>query len=203
METSTDESALWHRFQQGDSDALGRLMAMHYPALFHYGSRFTRNTDSIRDGMQDVFVELWNRRENLRLLATGQVKPYLMTMLRRLLHEQPLDQEGFTLVQLTDESAQLPATYSPEEQLITDERHSHTSHRIRQLIDRLPPRAREAVHLRFFDNLDRVAVAQIMGISEQSVSNLLQEAFRLLRQRTDVREFLLQVIPFLIAHLAA
>lgn len=200
MGQQADECALWHRFQQGDSDALGQLMAMHYAALLHYGTRFTRNTDAIRDSLQDVFVELWHRRENLRLLTAGQVKPYLMTTLRRLLHARHIDGQRFALAPLADDSERLPTTFSPEEQLIDDESHTETIHRVRQLIDRLPPRAREAVHLRFFDNLDRPAVAQIMGISEQSVSNLLHEAFRSMRQHT-IREFLLQVIPFFIVQL--
>lgn len=189
-----EDAALWHCYQQGDPSALGQLMAAHYVSLLHYGTRFTRDTDRIRDCMQDVFVELWNRRDNLSQLTSGQVKPYLMTMLRRLLHEEHLNQQRFTLNSLTDESDQLPVALSPEEQLIGAEMALDTTHRIHLLIGKLPQRAKEAIHLRFFSNLERKDVAQIMGISEQSVSNLIQEAFRQLRQHTTAEQFWLVLL---------
>ncbi|ARK10639.1 sigma-70 family RNA polymerase sigma factor [Fibrella sp. ES10-3-2-2] len=194
-----DESMLWHRFQAGDSDALGELMARHYTTLLRYGTRFTRDTDCIRDCMQDVFVELWNRRDTLRSLGAGQVKTYLMTVLRRLLHEQYLNQSRFSFLNVDDDALPLSASFSPEDQLISAEMNTTNADRIRQLVSRLPQRAKEAIHLRFFDNLDRQAVAQIMGISEQSVSNLLQEAFRLLRQQTSTEQFWMVLLPLFLA----
>jgi DNA-directed RNA polymerase specialized sigma24 family protein len=37
--------------------------------------------------------------------------------------------------------------------------------------------------------MDRAAIAQIMGISEQSVSNLFQEAFRFIRRQVTSDQF--------------
>ncbi len=190
---------LWQRFQTGDSDALGELMARHYTALLRYGTRFTHDTDCIRDCMQDVFVELWNRRDTLRSLGAGQVKPYLMTILRRLLHEQYLNQSRLSFLNADDNALPLSASFSPEDQLINAEMNTTNADRIQLLVGRLPQRAKEAIHLRFFDNLDRQAVAQIMGISEQSVSNLLQEAFRLLRQQTSTEQFWMVLLPLFLA----
>jgi RNA polymerase sigma factor (sigma-70 family) len=194
-DNSVRDSSLWHRYQQGDTVALGQLMAEHYSTLLHYGTRFTRDTDCIRDCIQDVFVELWNRRKNLRLLTDEQVKPYLMTMLRRLLHAHYLDQQRFTFTNITEETSPALTSLSPEYELIDDEARAGNAHRIRELLEKLPARAREAVHLRFFDNLDRQAVAQIMGISEQSVSNLLQNAFRFLRQHATAEQFWFVLMP--------
>ncbi|KAB7731792.1 sigma-70 family RNA polymerase sigma factor [Rudanella paleaurantiibacter] len=182
-----DDALLWHRFQRGDTTALGQLMSAHYSALLHYGSRFTRNTDNIRDCIQDTFVELWNRRDTLRSLTGGQVKPYLMTVLRRLLHQTYLHESRFTLLLSTDEAA--TESFSPEDRLIEQETGQLSNARIRQLLDELPRRSREAIYLRFFDNLDRAAIAQIMGISEQSVSNLFQEAFRFIRRQATSDQF--------------
>ncbi|GAB4023986.1 RNA polymerase sigma factor [Spirosoma koreense] len=188
-----DDALIWHQFQQGDSVSLGQLMTKHYAALFHYGTKFSRNTDLIRDCMQDIFVELWERRASLSALTTAQVRPYLMTMLRRLLHRHHLEYQRYDYQSAPEEgnSSFFDISFSPEEHFIENERlHLHAS-RIGKLLDKLPRRAKEAVYLRFYENLDRPSIARIMGISEQSVSNLFQTTFQQLRQQINTEFFVL------------
>lgn len=186
-----DDALLWNRFQQGDTESLGQLMTQHYTTLIHYGTKFNRNTDFIRDCMQDMFVELWNRRATLSPLTASQVRPYLMTMLRRLLHQHHLHQQriGFQDVSDGDESSLFAISFPPEEQFIDSETVQINKVRIGQLLDELPRRAKEAIYLRFYEELDRSAIAGIMGISEQSVSNLFQTTFRHLRQQMNAELF--------------
>lgn len=188
-----DDALIWHQFQQGDSVALGQLMTKHYAALFHYGTKFSRNTDIIRDCMQDIFVELWNRRASLSALTTAQVRPYLMTMLRRLLHQHHLEYQRYDYQSALEENntSFFDISFSPEEQFIDNESLHQHANRIGKLLDKLPNRAKEAVYLRFYENLDRSSIARIMGISEQSVSNLFQTTFRQLRQQINPEFFFL------------
>ncbi len=178
-----DDNVLWLSFQEGDPDALGRLMTRHYNALLKYGTKFSRNPDLLRDCIQDVFVELWNRRRSLSQLTAPQVKPYLMTVLRRLIHQEALRNQRISFRPADDDMSAFDVAFTVEEQLIDEEQTRHTVSQINQLLNQLPRRAKEAVYLRFYENLDRTAIAGIMSISEQSVSNLFQEAFRLLRQQ--------------------
>lgn len=199
LESPDNDAWLWQRFKEGDSEALGQLMTDHYTALIRYGTRFTRDTDFVRDCMQDIFVELWNRRETVSLLTSERVRPYLMTMLRRLLHQQFLERQRYEFEPVSEQENGLvfDVTFSPEDMLIETEQSQHTADRIRQLLNQLPRRSKEAIYLRFYDNLDRAAIAQVMGISEQSVSNLFQETFRLLRRHVQSKQLWL----FLLAHL--
>ncbi|MBD2702069.1 sigma-70 family RNA polymerase sigma factor [Spirosoma sp. BT702] len=196
--TVDDDALLWHQFQQGDSASLGKLMTKHYTALIHYGTKFNRNTDFIRDCMQDIFVELWNRRATLSSLSTAQVRPYLMTMLRRLLHQHYLDQQRYDFQPISEDSdtSFFDISFSPEDQFISNENLHQHANRVGQLLDKLPRRAKEAIYLRFYENLDRSSIAQIMGISEQSVSNLFQTTFRQLRQQINTEFFWLCLLLF-------
>jgi RNA polymerase sigma factor (sigma-70 family) len=49
------------------------------------------------------------------------------------------------------------------------------------LINVLPKRQKEIIYLKFFENLGREEIADIMQISPQAVSNLLQKALKNLR----------------------
>lgn len=197
-EHSDTDAFLWSQFQKGDPESLGQLMTRHYPMLLRYGTRFTRNSCFVRDCLQDIFVELWNRRESLRVLDSGQVRPYLMTMLRRQLHQEYLQNQHFAFQDVSDQlDFTLPdPTDSAEAQLVEQEARHETTSRLRHLLHGLPARAREAIYLRYYDELERPAIARIMGISEQSVSNLLQEAFRILRRHARAEHFWAGILTY-------
>ena len=48
---------------------------LHSPGLIRYGSSLTRDTEAARELVQDLFLELWEKRESLRI--HGSIKPYL------------------------------------------------------------------------------------------------------------------------------
>jgi RNA polymerase sigma factor (sigma-70 family) len=195
---ATDDALLWGQFQQGDPIALGKLMTKNYTALIQYGTKFNREKDDLRDCIQDIFVDLWNCRTTLSRLTTSQVLPYLMAMLRRLLHKKHLLRQRVSLIPIDDEyeDTRFNISFSPEDQLIEAEKAQANTQHIQQLINQLPTRAKEAIYLRFYHNIDRPSIAQIMGISEQSVSNLFQTTFRQLRHKVSAEIFwLLLLLP--------
>ena len=62
--------------------------------------------------------------------------------------------------------------------MITDLETMELGTRIKQVLNGLPPRQREIMYLRFYENLDFENISQIMEISKQSVHNLLQKAYK-------------------------
>jgi RNA polymerase sigma-B factor len=56
---------------------------------------------------------------------------------------------------------------------------------VRQLLDRLPPRERRIVELRFDEGLTQDEIARIIGISQMHVSRLLRGALDTLRRAAD------------------
>ncbi|MDB5147632.1 MAG: sigma-70 family polymerase sigma factor, partial [Mucilaginibacter sp.] len=79
-----------------------------------------------------------------------------------------------------------------ESKMITDLETLELSARIKQVLNALPPRQREIMYLRFYENLDFDNISQIMEISKQSVHNLLQKAYKNFRS-----EWLILLILFL------
>jgi RNA polymerase sigma factor (sigma-70 family) len=171
------DSACWHRLLRGDVTALEDLMEAHSRLLFRYGRKFSTDADLVKDCIQDLYLDLWERRDHLR--PDVRVKPYLMVALRRRIHRQAQRQAS---LDGTPEPDLLPLVdFSVEEKYIEDEATLTRAQALHALLKSLPTRQKEAVYLRFFEDLDREEIAQTMGVAPQSVSNLLQEALRKLR----------------------
>jgi RNA polymerase sigma-B factor len=53
---------------------------------------------------------------------------------------------------------------------------------VEDLLDRLPPRERRIVELRFFDELSQAEIAERVGVSQMHVSRLLRQSFEQMRE---------------------
>src|SRR3982750_3610685 len=65
LNNDTQLEAAWlQRLQLNDEQALAAIMRKYYTALYNYGARFTNDDALIKDCIQEVFISLWQRREN-------------------------------------------------------------------------------------------------------------------------------------------
>lgn len=173
--TYTDEQAHWQAFKQGDKAAFGQLYERYVEALFSYGFYFSKNKDLVEDAIQELFVDLWRMKANLS--DTTSIKYYLFRALQRKI---------FHLLDVETIFTRLPETpdnhdVSVEERIITQEQSEEYQHILSRGLVFLPQRQLQAVHLRFFDNLETREIADIMGMNEQSVRNIIQRALQKLR----------------------
>lgn len=175
----TDDEALWRSFTEGDEAAFEPLFTRNFPKLFQYGRKFSPDADFIKDAIQDLFAELWQRRTFLS--QTPSVRHYLFKSLRRkmlrLSSNQPPTDE------LTPEADQFNATISPEQLLLDNEFSAGQTQQMIHWLSFLTPRQREAIYLRFYQDMDYEAIASVMTVSNQAARNLIYEALKLLRNR--------------------
>ncbi|MBO9637080.1 RNA polymerase sigma factor [Siphonobacter aquaeclarae] len=174
---SPSDAELWNAFRRGDSQAYESIYRRYSPALFSYGKRLTSDYDLVRDTVQDVFVEIWQRRENLTDLQT--IKFYLFRVFRNAItktlkrHEEPFDWGQVLSGDFLSPSA--------ESLLTEEENYQDRMGRLRKGIDQLPGRQKEAIMLCFFDDMSNEEIALVMGIQSQSVINHLSRALQFLR----------------------
>lgn len=171
-----DDSVLWDLFRDGDESAYTQLMKTYSKTLFNYGFRICQDKDFLKDCIQDIFLELWNRR--LKISSTPAVKYYLFKALRlRIFREQAKWNRGEPL----DDNYEFVVEFNVEAKMIADLETVELSTRIQQVLNALPNRQREIMYLRFYEGLDFDNISLIMDISKQSVHNLLQKAYKSFR----------------------
>lgn len=72
-----DDEALWHRSRAGDGEAFGLLFDRHRERVFRHACRLVETRHDAEDVTAAAFLELWRRRDDVRLVR-GSVLPWLL-----------------------------------------------------------------------------------------------------------------------------
>jgi len=163
---SAPPNELWQRFKAGDERALGELAKTHYRSLYNYGLRLTPDSDLVWDTIQDLWLELWDRRTTVGDAIF--VKTYLLKSLRYKLLKRIQSSPWDRTDQLS--AANTPADSPIEQQIIDDENQAGQLAQLQRLMASLSKRQQEVLYLRFYQNLDNQEIAQIMGTERQKRS---------------------------------
>ncbi|WP_138413545.1 RNA polymerase sigma factor [Sinomonas gamaensis] len=71
------EEALWSRSLRGEGEAFGVLYDRHRDRVFHHAYRVCGNHHDAEDIMASAFLELWRRRQDVRVVE-GSILPWLL-----------------------------------------------------------------------------------------------------------------------------
>lgn len=178
--TENELHDLWQRLRQGDVQAFAALMTSQYSAMYQYAVKFSPESDIIRDGIQDLFLDLWEKRATLS--DPKSIKPYLFLALRNkilktIVHQNRIVNLDNILFDFKDPN------FNIEQKHIADQTDTDKSCRLQKLMTQLTDRQREILYLRFNQNLNNEAIADIMGVNKQSVANLLYRTLVELKEK--------------------
>ncbi|QRR04174.1 sigma-70 family RNA polymerase sigma factor [Dyadobacter sandarakinus] len=176
-----DDAALWLAFREGDNQALGLLAERYYRTLRRYGMKFMVGPAVVDDAVQDIFLDLWQRRH--RINHTESVKFYLLKALRHHIIAYLRYHQKFTGESALDWDTSMPENFNAESLLIEQETLSDLTGELHRQLSRLPKREREALYLRYYEDLSVHEIAELMGVNRQSVSNFLQKALHKIRSK--------------------
>lgn len=173
-----NEQYRWQQFKEGAQQALADIFLSHLDDLFRYGLKLTGNKEMVKDCIQDLFLKLWKNRESLP--AVQSVKAYLFRSLRNhLINSLSIQKPTISINNETDEN--LLVIYSHEEFLIHDQVTEENRHHVISALNKLTSRQREAIYLRYFDDLDFDTIAQVMEMNVQSVRNTISRGMICMR----------------------
>jgi RNA polymerase sigma factor (sigma-70 family) len=179
---------LWESFLSGDRQAFNQLIVYFYNDIFNYGLKIHHDQEFIKDLIQDLFVDLWNKRE--RLTSVKAVKPYLLKSIRNKIYRaisKNKEQKDFELLSEQEMPIQLPYEFH----LIDKEKEDEVVVVIRNSLNTLSKRQREIIYLRFYQNLTYQQIEEIMDITNPAIRNLISKTLKILK-----REFELKSISF-------
>jgi RNA polymerase sigma factor (sigma-70 family) len=185
-------SSLWHAFKQGNWEAYTRLYHDYFGLLNNYGYKFTRNSSLIEDAIHDLFVRLWTSRENLGNPAS--IKNYLLKSLRNTLLRKIHAEERYTGLADSDYPCGFEVSPTSEQGLGIEQK--ELRQQVKVIIDKLPPRQKEIIYLRFYEGLSYEEIADIMSIGVNSSYKLLYKALESLQQVLGPSQLLAILLGF-------
>jgi RNA polymerase sigma factor (sigma-70 family) len=196
-----DDQQQWLCFRAGDEQAFEGLFNRYCDVLLRYGLTIVPDRDFVKDCIQDLFADLWRRRASLS--EAQSVRYYLLVSLRRLLIRQKTAvRRQHDLRRQWQVEMETAVPYSPERAVTDTEQTDHSRNLLMRELNALPARQREAVFLRFYEELDYEQITEIMDLNYQVVRNMVHRAVKTLRQRLEHAKDVLMPVAFALALLA-
>jgi RNA polymerase sigma factor (sigma-70 family) len=183
-----ENQLLWKSFLQGNKEALATIFLLFHDDLYRYGLKLAGNNNLVEDSLQDLFLQLWKNRQNLR--QVDNLKPYLFKSFRNHVIDNVELQNPVTHIEIDFEHP-FEVTYSPEDFIIQQQVTEEYQLKIAEALNNLSSRQREAIYLRYFEDLDFDMIAIIMDMNVQSVRNTLHRGLQALRNLMLMPVFLL------------
>lgn len=160
-------------------EEVSRIYKKHYSGLYHYGLKISGSPEMTKDAIQELFIRFLGDRKILA--SVKKLDSYLYRSIRNnLLREVRSAQE---YPETGPENPELE--FSHEELLITEEISSERGQIVSRCLNRLPPRQKEIIYLRFYHDLSYDGIAEVLDISYKTVKNLTYEALN--KMRSDIK----------------
>lgn len=165
-----------------------------YPKLLFYATRLV-GSDEAEDVVQDVFVELWRRRE--AVVMGEQILAFLYrsvyTKALNLLKHQAIENNySAAMVEIYERKLQF---YQPDNaEVIKRIEDRELRKEIVGAINELPDKCREVFRLSYLHEMKNKDIAETMGISLRTVEAHMYKALKFLRERLS--HLLLTMILF-------
>ncbi|MBP1840516.1 RNA polymerase sigma factor [Formosa algae] len=166
----------------------------HWYELFAYANNILRSREAAEDIIQEVFLDLWNRLDDLTI---DHYRAYLYKAVKFQCAKR-LRQTPFTAVMLDHIGASLDVDDSEDHQTIEASKVQLVQKIDVLANDLLPERCLQIFKLRFKDNLSYKEIALQLDISTSTVDNQINKALKLLRESGvyNTEMVLLQLLVF-------
>ena len=174
-------SLIWSSFQAGDKEAFAFLYNQYIDVLYRYGSKLSNNKELVLDSIQEVFLDLYLKRERNKTNPEN-LKYYLILALKRNIIKKLKKNKKIVWDESSKNDNFFEPVYSVERSIIEEESHNEISSKILKALNKLPAKQKEALYLRFNEALEYPEIAKLLGISVESVRKQVYRAIKTMRE---------------------
>jgi RNA polymerase sigma-70 factor (ECF subfamily) len=164
------------RLIENDKNALDGLYHYYYPRLYYFIKGFLKVEDEVDDVIQDVFVKLWENRNNITSVETFNSWVFTVTK-----------NEVISLFRSKIKKAEFETRIREtviQTEIFTDTmlEYNEIKGRVDQLIEQLPEKRRQIFKLSREQGLSQKEIANQLGISVKTVEDHMMHAIRFMRE---------------------
>lgn len=174
------DEILWSKLKQGDAKALREIYDLHICDLENYCKKFTKDIELIEDVLHDMFVNIWQKRDTIG--HTDSIMSYLCVALRRDLIKR-INKSALIISLENTEKLDTNFSISAEDILIQEENSKIDKIKLEKAFEHLSHRQREAIYLKYYNEMSYEEICTVMDINYQSVRNLISKGILLLREK--------------------
>lgn len=167
-------------FREGDNYAFSVFYKSYFNDMYSYGKSIGTDTEVLKDTIQDIFYKVYSDRRNFT--SQEHLKFYLLKSVRNAMIDRGRtsgrgNTDGNKVPEL-----QFTITTTVLDSLIDEEERGALQQRVDRLLAELTDRQREAIYLRYMEELDYEEVAEILEMTVHGVRKLVSRAIGRLKQ---------------------
>jgi RNA polymerase sigma factor (sigma-70 family) len=188
-----ESSIVWKSFLAGNKEAFAHLYNLHVEALYRYGTKLCNDDSLVKDGIQEVFLDLYLKRaknktnpENLRYYLILALKRNLIKKLKR--NRKLVEEEACEL--------NFEPEYSIEKAIIENEEEAELNMKVKEVLKNLPAKQKEALYLRYNESMEYADIAGVLNISVESVRKQVYRALSSIREKFGKQGLVLFLVNF-------
>jgi RNA polymerase sigma factor (sigma-70 family) len=172
-------AVFWNEFQQHNERGLYKIYHELYDNLYHYGISVVPDQQMVKEAINDVFVELWKKRE--QLITPDHIPNYIFICFKRRLSKL-LGKENKRSGKYAGQLFQEPEEQPYETVLINLETDVQLRDKMEKVLAQLTARQKEFIRLRFYENMSMEEISLKTAASVRTIYNTLHTAIVQLRK---------------------
>jgi len=174
----------------GDPKAYAQWYRTYFKKFYNYGRKFTIDIGLIEDSIQEVFLDIWKKKE--KLLEVDSINSYLFASFRYILLKK---MKAASHIITTDSFKEEPDFYI-EQKIVTGEATQELQKKLQAAINALTPRQREAIFLRFYEGLSYEEVAAVLNITVKATYKIMARSLLNLKDQLGCPVYMLIFLLF-------
>ena len=173
-----------------DKQSFEVLFRTYYPPLCAFARKYISDVDEVKDIIHQVFVSLWQRRDEID--TDTPLKSYLFTGVHNRCLNYIRDRKKIVQYDNPQDVDELREYLQSHDHLESEE----TLAKINNALDELPEKCREIFMMNRFDNLKYREIAEKLNISVKTVETQMSRALKTLREKLS--DLIMGLIIFLL-----
>lgn len=186
-----EEKLILTKISRGDANAFAVLFNFYKNKVYGYAMAILQTEKSAEEIVQDVFIKIWIKRENLTTIENFGA--YLRTVSRN----ETLN--ALKHVAITQKHEELTIKYTNEFDLSTENtiQFRETKQILESAIQKLPPQQKLIYTLCHIDGIKQKDVAEKLNISPLTVKVHLREAIKSIKSYLKIHNQI-RIVPLLL-----
>ena len=172
------EDDLIRRILKGDNDAFSQIYDRYANELLAYGIGLGFNRETLKDTIHDIFARIYDNKSYLKDIRN--LKSYLFRSLKNQLIN--LRKAQTEVLDISKNELDFSVSVTVLDELIEDEDRLFVKTEVEKYLNCLTSRQREAIYLRFIQELSYDEIAVLLEMTPHAVRKLTSRAILRIRK---------------------
>lgn len=189
---SEEVSNIFVKLQKGDEEAFSFFYKFFINDMYAYGKSLGVEDDYVMDAIQDVFLKIFFNKP--RFNSVAHFKFFLLKSLKNKLYDFFRYKPFSNTTDIQHDAFNFSIKTTILDEIIEDEDRVVIQQKIEKLLNSLSPLQKEAVYLRYIQELEYAQISEMMGRNETSIRKLVSQAINKIRKENTTLPSIMFII---------